>query len=215
MTTVQDIRKSLDRQLDRWEAVAAAFEAQLELTREEAAARLELQQERLEEAGRRLSDAMERTADFAEDSKATMKTAFEQLQLQMTLGGMDTRDAYEKRKEGIEKGIAAFEAQLDKTVQSRDAAISQVMDDLKKEFVRAADSLRAEADAMAAQYSKARSSAEDLWQRERAEFGNQVEEFREHLESQRQTATEQLETFQKDFLEGAQKMQDAFTRLFR
>jgi uncharacterized phage infection (PIP) family protein YhgE len=215
MTTVNEIRQSIDRQLDRWEALARAFEAQLELTREQAAARVEIQQERLQEAGRRVNEAVERAGATAEGTRDAMKRAFEQLRVQMALGGMETRESYEQRKQAIEDGLAEFEAQLDKTVESSDAAVNKAVDDMKRDFVSASDALRAELDAMAAQFSKARASAEDAWKRESEQMQGHIEDFREKLEAQRKAASDQLDTFQKEFMEGAEQMQKAFTNLFR
>ena len=42
MPNVKEIRESIDKKLDHWEASAAAFEAQLQQTEEQALAKLEV-----------------------------------------------------------------------------------------------------------------------------------------------------------------------------
>jgi len=50
MSKIKEIRESIDKKLDYWEASATAFEAQLEQTKEQALVKLEVRKKTLNEA---------------------------------------------------------------------------------------------------------------------------------------------------------------------
>ncbi len=214
MSTIKEIRGVIDAKLDKWEAEATALQAQLELNKEEVIERVEEQKRRFEQVAQHIKDKISEASGLADDVKAKIITAFEHLQVQLTLGAADTRDAYQDWKQKIQSSIAAFEAELDVAIAKEDTALKADLDALMDAYIREEDALEVEIDAMQAQFDEEKARAKNDYEKFKQDVQSKIAAFKVELDDKRKTATGELENFETELTAGANKIKDAFNNLF-
>lgn len=86
-----------------------------------------------------------------------IRSAVEQLQVQLTLGAADTRDAYNAKKKEITRAIAELNAELDAADAAEEREMAAEFDALMEAYVAEAVALSAELDAMEEKYKNSES----------------------------------------------------------
>ena len=214
MTTIKQIREEIDTKLDKWEAQATALEAQLALSKEQATERLDAQKRKYEQVAQQVRDKIDAAADLAEDNKTKIKGSFEHMQVQLALGTADTRDAYQEWKQKFQTSAAAFETDVDVAVKETSAGLQSELDALKEDYVREADALEAEVEAMQAQFAEDKARAKADYEKYKSDLQSQIVSYKTELDDKRKIAAGKLDTFEAELTAGANQIKDAFTRLF-
>src|SRR5208337_5639821 len=144
MPKVKEIRESIDKKLDHWEASATAFEAQLQQTEEQARAELEVRKKKLNEALEKFKSELAKVKGITEEKKKEMQAQFDDLQVQLALGKAEARDVFETQRKKIQHSIATLEATVDRHLDAADKSLEQAADKL----IAADIEYEAEADAL-------------------------------------------------------------------
>ena len=150
---------------------------------------------RVEEAAQQISDAVSQAEVPAQEAPDPMRAAFEQLQVQLTLGWAEGRDAYAAQKQKIQESIGVFEAEADRASAAVDQKTREALDGLKREFVAQADALDAELTAVEVQYVEEKDKVKAEWASQKQAVEEQIEKFKAELEAKCQAAPQTLETF--------------------
>lgn len=214
MSTIKEIRQAVDVKLDKWEAEATALQAQLELNKAEVLERVEQQKSKLEQIAQSVSNKIDGSGRCAEETKSKIKASFQHLQVQLTLGAADTRDAYRDWKQKVQSSIAAFEADLELAEIEEDAALQAELDALMEDYVKESDALEAEIDAMQAKFDEDKARAKDDFEKHKGEVQSRIDDYKTKLEEKRKTAADKLGTFDSELSEGATQIKDAVSKLF-
>ena len=214
MSTIKEIRGAIDTKLDKWEAQATALQAQLELGKEEVIERVEEQERRLQQIAQSVRDKINEASVIADETKNKITTSFEHLQVQLALGAADTRDAYQDWKQNIQSSISTFEADLEVAIAEEDEALKADLDNLMDAYVREADALDAEIDAMYAKFDEEKARTKADYEKFKQDVQSQITSFKGELDDKRKTAAGKLDTFETELSTGASKIKDAFNNLF-
>ena len=172
MSKIKEIRESIDKKLDYWEASATAFEAQLEQTKEQALVKLEVRKKTLNEALEKFKSAVVTTKRIAGEKKKEIQAQFDDLQVQLALGKAETRDAFVAQRNKVQHSIATLEATLDRHLDlwtlpakpTTDKSLEKAAD----KFIAAAFKYEAESNALETQFLMKRAEAEASLRRKRA-----------------------------------------------
>jgi predicted metal-dependent phosphoesterase TrpH len=212
--TTQEIRQSISHQVTRMEAQTTAFDAQLHAETDEVRERLEDRKQKVEKAGQKLCQAMEQAGSQAEQAIDPLKAAFQQVQVQLALGWMEGREAYEEQKEKIASSLADFESEVDRAAATADQQAAERLNDLKRGFIAEVDALDGELTAAELQYVEEKEKAKAEWAQQKQAVENQLRQFKSDLESKSQLASDKLEKFGGELSEGFSQVKKAFTNLF-
>ncbi len=206
MSKIHELRESIDAKLDKWEAGAAALEAQLELTKDKALERLESQKQQLRQALDRLKAEIEKSATVAAETKPKVLAQLDQLKVQLTLGKAETKDAYEAQKKKIKEAIASFQASVEREV-------GEVSDAVTQELVAAENAIDAELDAMAAQFEIEKARQQGQFEQKKKELAEQIHLFKNDLKDKREKAGAKAATFEGEFSAGLDQIKKTFSNL--
>ena len=214
MSKIHQIRQSIEHKLNEWEDMAEALELQLTLGRAEALQRFDEQREKL----RKLTEAMKPRLDaldaMSEEARATIQSALEHLQVQLALGRADSRDAYLEQREKLRQAVRSLEERLEEAVQSSsEEGVGQRLESELQSFVRAADRLLAELEALELQFEVHAESARNQLTDARHKLTQQIQSFRTQLAEQRAKAKERLAQSEAELGEAAAHVKEAFGRL--
>ncbi len=138
MSKIREIRESIDKKLDRWEASATAFEAQLQQTKEQALAKLEVRKKKLNEAVEKFKSEVAKAKGIAEEKKKEMQAQFDDLQVQLALGKAEARDAFEAQRKKIQHSIATLEATVDRHLDAAGNALDDSLEKAADKYIAAA-----------------------------------------------------------------------------
>jgi len=218
MSKLREIRESIDKKLDHWEASAAAFEAQLQQTKEQALAKFEVRKKTLNEALEKFKSEVAKTKAIAEEKKKEIQAQFDDLQVQLALGKAETRDGFEAQRKKIQHSIATLEATLDRhldlwTLPAKpptDKSIEKAADD----FIAAAIKYEAEADTLEAQFAMKKAEAKAQFEKKKSNLLAQINEFKTQLQGKRDMAKDKAATFEKELSDGIFQIKQAFKTLF-
>jgi len=217
MPKIREIRESIDKKLDRWEASAIAFEAQLQQTKEQALAKLEVRKKKLNEAVEKFKSEVARTKGISEGKKEEIQAQFDDLQVQLALGKAEAIDAFGAQKKKIQHSIDTLEAALDRhvdllTLPARpptDMSIEKAAD----KFIAAAIEYEAEADGLEAQFFMREAEAKAQFEKKKSDLMAQINEFKTQLRGKRDMAKDKAATFEKELWAGISQIKQAFKTL--
>lgn len=214
MSTIQNIRETMNSKLDRWEAEATAFQAQLELNKEQVKSRVEEQKQRLEEISQQMKDKIDSAGDYTEETKSKIKASFENMQVQLALGVADTRDGYEDWKKKVQSSIARFEKDVEIALDEKGTQLEAGLDSLKDAYVKQTSAWEAEIDAMQAQFQEAKSSAKADFEKYKQNAQTKINEYKQELNEKRKISADKFGDFEAELSSGAKQIKDAVKNLF-
>lgn len=213
MSKVSDIRESIDKKLDRWEASAAALEVQLQQSRDQALARLEARKKALAEALEKIKTEAAKDKGIAEDKKMEIRAHCEHLQVQLALGKAEAREAFEGQMNKIRHSIATLEATLDRHLEAVGHAAGESLEKAIGKLVTAEIEYEAEAEALEARLAMKKTEAKAQFERKRSDLLAQVNEFKTRLQGKRNLAREKADIFEKELSDGISQIKQAFKTL--
>ena len=214
MSTIKNIRETMNSKLDKWEAEATAFQAQLELSKEQVKTRVEEQKQRLEEIARQMKDKIDAAGDYADATKDKVKASFENMQVQLALGVADTRDGYQEWKKKVQSSIAGFEKEVEVALDEKGAQLDAGLDALKDAYVKQTSACEAEIDAMQAQFQEAKASAKADFEKYKQDAQSKINEYKQVLNEKRKLAVDKFGDFEAELSSGATQIKDAVKNLF-
>jgi hypothetical protein len=214
MSNIKKIRENMNSKLDKWEAEATAFQAQLELNKEQVKNRVEQQKQRLEEISQQMKDKIDAAGDYTEETKAKIKSSFEHMQTQLAQGVADTRDGYQDWKQKVQSSIAGFEKEVEVALDEKGAQLDAVLDALKVAYVKQTGAWEAEIDAMQAQLQEAKSSAKADFEKYKQDAQSKINDFRQELNEKRKLTADKFGAFEAGLSSGATQIKDSVKKLF-
>lgn len=214
MNTFDKIRETMNSKLDKWEAEATAFQAQLEQTKEQVKNRVEDQKQRLEEIARQMKDKIDAAGDYTEETKTKVKGAFENMQVQLALGVADTRDGYEEWKQKVQSSVAGFEKEVEIALNEKGDQLEAGLDALKDAYVKQTSAWEAEIDAMQAKFDETKASAKADYEQYKQDAQSKINEYRQELNEKRKLAADKFGDFETELSAGATQIKNAVKKLF-
>lgn len=214
MTSILNIRESINSKLDKWEAQANALQAQLELSKDQVMQRVEKQKQRLEKISKNVAEKINASAKLTSETKLNIKSSFEHLQLQLSLGGMDTRVAYQDWKHNLQYSLAKFEADLELSSTEDDEAIMAEMDMLMAEYIKEVYAMDAEIEAMELKFGDDKARIKANFENDRQEVLSKIDSYKAELAIKRKETTDKIEKFESELSDGASKIKDSVKNLF-
>ena len=209
MLRIREIRQSIDHRLDSWEKNALALEAQLDGNRKAVLDRIEKQKQRTSEALDRTGDALDGVVEQADNVKSRIQADLDHLKVQLALGKMDTRQAYEEQKKKIIDAIAQLESSLDARSAEADRNLEEAID----QWVDEAIALEAEISAAEVQWVIEQAEKRQEWEENKQAIRDGLDTFRRELDDNRTAGQDKLEAFASQAGAGLERIRGAFKNL--
>ena len=213
MSKIKELRESIDKKLDHWEASATAFEAQLQQTKEQALARLEVRKKTLNEALGKFKSEVAKAKGISEEKKKEMLAQFDDLQVQLALGKAEARDSFEAQRKKIQHSIAILEATVDRHLDAAGHAIDKSIEEAADKCIAADIEYEAEADALEAQFFMKKAEAKAQFEKKKSDLLAQINEFKTQVKGKRNMAKDKAATFEKELSAGISQIKQAFKTL--
>jgi ABC-type transporter Mla subunit MlaD len=208
MMNLEQIRASLQSQMDAWQAMVKAFEVQMNLGKREAIDRLEQQKQFFGEGLDRLKTEVERSRGLVDTQRQSLTKAFEELRLQLSLGRAETRDLFAEQQKSLHESIAKLDKEINRNVDS-------LTDTVGQGYVRWVDTVKAEYEAASAHFAETQARQKENWEAARQSFEKQLENYHKQLSEAQKHAMEQAQHFQSTLATGMDHLRESFTRLFQ
>jgi len=213
MSKVREIRESIDKKLDHWEASATAFEAQLQQTKDQALAKLEVSKKTLMEAVEKFKLGVAKTRGIAENEKKEIQARCDDLQVQLALGKAEIRDAFEAQRKKIQHSIATLESTVDRNLEAAGPAADESFEKAAEKLIAAEIKYEAEVDALEARFIMEKAETKAQFEKKKSDLLAQINEFKTRLQGKRNMAKEKAATFEKELSDGISKIKHAFKAL--
>lgn len=208
MMSLEQIRASVKSQMDAWQAMAQAFEMQMNLGRREAIDRLEQQKQAFREGLDRLKAEAERSRGMVESQRQALTTAFDELKVQLSLGRAETRDLITAQQKALQDSISRLDRELNRNLDT-------LTDTVGEGYVRWVDTVKAEYEAASAHFAETHARQKENWQAARQTFEKQLEHYHRQLSEAQKQAVEQAQHIQNTLATGMDNLRESFTRLFQ
>lgn len=208
MMSLDQIRASVKSQMDAWQAMARAFEVQMNLGRREAIDRLEQQKQIFREGLDRLKSEAERSRGMVETQRQALTTAFDELKVQLSLGRAESRDLFTAQQKALQDSISKLDKELNRNLET-------LTDTVGEGYVRWVDTVKAEYEAASAHFAETQARQKENWQAARETFEKQLENYHRQLSEAQKQAVEQAHHIQSTLATGMDNLRESFTRLFQ
>jgi len=215
MSKFEEIRGTVETKLEQMKAQLSAFERQLRLERDQAVEQLEARKRRVEKEARELRSLVEEWPRVTSSTKADLQASFEQLRLQLALGATESRDALDEQRRKLDDAISSFETKLDHAVEEAAARAVPALEGVQRDFVRAADSLRAEQEVLLLRLEHEGGRAKAEFEKRGHEVVAQIEAVRKNMEAKREQASVKLSEFTEELSSGVSRVREAFSKLLK
>jgi hypothetical protein len=195
-------------------AKAEALEAYLALTTQHAAERLERQKQAVHDALDHLQAGVQRQSDLAKDVKEMLATEIGSAKAQIERVSAAAADAGAAGRKKIDDTLTRFEATFDEqmggSARTLDAATSAVL----QTYVKARDALDAELEAVTAHAKLQAAYQGEAFERRKRELAEQFASIRQQVAEQRTKYTGRLQEFEGEWKQAAERVVEAFKKLF-
>lgn len=209
MTTVKEIRASIDQTFDRWESAALALEENIEATVAAVSDRLQTQKEKAAVASEELKRAFERAQQLPPETRDKIVGDLDHLKVQLALGKVEAHDAVLAEKERIGQAVQRVETHIDQIEQK----VHQEIKEATENWVRAEIELRQELDLAALRFENEKSERRAQFEAKKQEMIVNAKQFRESLEEKRTSALRKGSTFASDMTSSFEQIKTAFRQL--
>ncbi len=213
MSKIKEIRESIDKKLDHWEASATAFEAQLQQTKEQALAKLEVRKQKLNEALEKFKSEVAKAKGITEEQRKEMQAQFDDLQVQMALGKAEARDSCEAARKKIRHSIAILEAAVDRHLGASGHTMDKSLEEAADKLIAADIQYEAEADALEAQFLMEKAGVKARFEKKKIDLLAQINEFKTKVQGKKNMAKDKAATFEKELSAGISRIKQAFKNL--
>jgi len=207
---ISEIRSSIDAKLRALQAKTEALGAQLKLTEEKAAERVEHQKQALRDALDGLKTWIERQRELADAQKQKLRTAIDELKLQVALGKAEASDALEMQRKRISDGVARFENECGTILHQLDAAGQGMM----RKYVETSDALDAEFEAAILRAKEEVAHRGVALDERKRELNKKLDQLKLQIAEKRKELTEKWDRFQADLKPGLEQIAKAVKGLF-
>jgi hypothetical protein len=214
MSKIREIREAIDTKLDKWEASATAIEAQLQLSEEQAMEELEVRKKRLNETLEGFKSEIVKAKGLADEKKTKIQNRFDELQVQLTLGKAEARDAFEPQEKKIRRSIATLESTIDHELGAAGQSIEASLKKAANKFIVAAIVLEAQMEALDVQFEVKKAGAKAQFEQKKAQLVTQINEYKRQLEEKKQMGKDKAATFENELSNGMSQIKQAFNKLF-
>jgi hypothetical protein len=210
MTSIKTARTSIDSKLDKWEAQATALQSQFELSKEQVTQRVDDQKHRLQKIASNVKENINANSRLPEEIKGKIKSSFEHLQVQLSLGKIDSREAYQEWKDKVKTSIAKFEDNIELTTSEAEAE----GDKLVSAFVKEADILEAEIEAQHMKFNDGKARGKAGYEEYKQDVQEKIAAYKSKLDEQRKLTKNKLGSIEGELSTGMTKVKKAFNDLF-
>ncbi len=210
MSTVHDIRKSMESQLDWLEARAVALENAVTKSRHQMQTTVEASKQQASRALTAFEEQLKEYKGAGEEAKSRVQARIEHLRIQLALGQADAKGAIDAQRKQIADSVAAFEASVDKELGS----MNEAMEKAAKEWVGKANAYKAKMDTLADGWSKAWDEGVTQLDANRKQIEQQLKDYREKMATYRDHAQVRLSDFHREMSAGFDQIRKAFTSLW-
>lgn len=207
---IGEIRSSIDTKLHALQAKTEALGAQLKLTEQKAAERIEHQKQALRDALDGLKTWIERQRDLADAQKQKLETAIDELKVQAALGKAEASDALEVQRKKISDGVAKFENECGAILHQLDAAGQGIM----RKYVETSDALDAEFEAAISRAKEEVAHRGAALDEHKRELNKKLEQLKLQIAEKRKELTEKWDRFQTELKPGLEQIAKAIKGLF-
>ena len=209
MTTIKELRTSINQTLDRWEAAALALEENVNATLAAVSERVQAQKEKAAEASEKLEKVIERAQQLPSDAREKIVGDLGHLKVQLALGKVEAHDAVLAQKEKIGQAAQRVEDQIDQIEQQIDEEIKEAAE----EWVRADLELQQQLELAAMRFENETAEKHAQFEAKKKEMLDNVKQFREAIEEERTVALQKGSTFASDMTASFEQMRTAFRNL--
>ena len=213
MSSIKNIRESVDGRLDRWQARAEAMESQISASKEKAQERVEASKQAYVAAIDKAKAGVEASTSLATEEKQRLHAKLDNARVQAALGKAETKDAFTEQSHKIRTSLKEMEGSIDKEMDSFDASIDEGLEKMAAELVAARNTLDAELEAAEQRLHGMKDEAKEDLQAKAAGVKADIAGFKSKISDRRGRAAEDLDAFNTEFSEGWKKIGAAFKNL--
>ena len=209
MTTIKEIRTSIDQTLDRWEAAGLALEENISATQAAVSGRLQTQKEKAAEASEKLKQVVNSAQQLPSEARENIVADLDHLKVQLSLGKAEAHDAVLAQKEKIGQAVERVENQIDQIEQH----LGQEYEKATEEWVRANLEMHQLLDLAALRFENEKAEKQVQFEAKKQEMLDNAKQFRKEFEEKRTAALQKGSTFASDMNASFEQVKTAFRNL--
>lgn len=214
MSSISNIKESIDAKLDKLDARADAFQTALQGSNEQIAERIARHKQEMQQALDKLTAEIDKHKDLPDGRKQAIRSEVDNLNEQITRSESAARETLAYARGQIHQGIEKLEAQLEGAFAESKSLTVELLKASLEVFARAENKLDAELEAAELHFAASKRKVDAAFDKRRQEMAQEIAKLRQRLgEKAAQTSTT-LANFEAELRGGFEQIAKAFKELF-
>ena len=214
MSTIRNIKESVDAKLDKLDARADAFQTALQGTSEQIAERIEQHKREMQQALDKLAAEIDKHKDLPDGRKQAIRSEVDNLNEQITLSESAARDTLAYTRRQIRQGIEKLEAQLDGAFTESKSLTVELLKASIEMFARAENKLDAELEAAELHFAASKRKVDAAFDKRRQEMAQEIAKLKQRLGDKGSQTSATLAAFEAELRGGFEQIAKAVKDLF-
>jgi len=214
MSSVKEIRESVDTKLDKLDARADALQAALEGTQDQVGTRVVRHKQELQSVLGKLTADIGKQTEVSDARKQAIQSMAENLDLQIDLSETASRETLAYTRRQIHEAIRKLETEVDSALAESKTGTAELLHVSIDAYARAVDKLDAELEAAELCFASVKEKADAAFVNRRKELAEDIAKIKQRLGEKKADASEKLADFEAELRGGIEQAVKTFKDLF-
>jgi archaellum component FlaC len=215
MSSIEEIKQSVDVKLDKLDARADAFQAALGGSESQMNERIERRKQELRQTIEKLSSDIDQEKDLPHERKQAVGSLVDNLNQQIASSQTAAHETLAYARRQIQEGLRKMETEVDTALAESKSTPTEPLRLSIGAYARAMHRLDVELEAAEARFASAKDKGDLASDQRRQEMAEEIAQLKQRLGEKKAHSGDKLARFEAELHEKFEQMTKKFTELFR
>lgn len=214
MSSIKEMKGSVDVKLDKLDARADAFQAALEGGKTQIDERIQHHRQAVRQALDTLATDIERQTDLSVERKESMRSLVDNLNEQIASSQAAAHETLASARRQVHEVTQKIETEVDTTLAESKSTNAELLHASIGTYARAVHKLDAALEAAEARFASIKNKVDAAFDKRRQDMGQEIAKFKQRLDEKMSHKGERLATFEAELHDKFEQIAKAFKDLF-
>ena len=214
MSSIKEMKGSVDVKLDKLDARADAFQAALEGSKTQIDERIQHHRQAVPQALDTLATDIERQTDLSVERKESMRSLVDNLNEQIASSQAAAHETLASARRQVHEVTQKIETEVDTTLAESKSTNAELLHASIGTYARAVHKLDAALEAAEARFASIKNKVDAAFDKRRQDMGQEIAKFKQRLDEKTSHKGERLATFEAELHDKFEQIAKAFKDLF-
>jgi type VI protein secretion system component VasK len=214
MSSIKEMKASVDVKLDKLDARADAFQAALAGSKAQTDERIQYHRQAVRQALDKLATDIDRQTDLPVERKESIRSLVDNLNEQIASSQAAAHETLASARQQMHEVMQKIETQVDTTLAGSKSINTELLHASVGTYARSVHKLDAALEAAEARFTSVKDKVDAAFDKRRQEMAQEIAEFRMRLDEKTAHNAERLANFEAELHDKFEQIAKAFKDLF-